>query len=335
MLQMHLKFHPLEVAAVDRTAEDAVCLTLAIPPELRDQLQHHAGQYITVRRTIDGVEERRTYSIVTAPGGSVLRLGVREQTGGRMSRELAGRLRAGDTLDVGTPVGRFRTSVDPARTQSYVAFAAGSGITPVLSLATDILTREPHSRFTLIYGNRNTARTMFLEETLALKNRFIGRFSVYFVMSREPQHAALMNGRIDGAKVQALAREVPEIVSADEYFICGPGGMVDEVRDAVRALNAAAPIRFERFAPAGGPRAPPRRTDRRSPPASRRPRPTCGTCSPRFRCSWMVGAGAFSWRRATPPCSRPRSAPDSSCRSRAAPAFAPPAARRSSRAVRR
>ena len=201
MLQMHLKFHPLEVAAVDRTAEDAVCLTLAIPPELRDQLQHHAGQYITVRRTIDGVEERRTYSIVTAPGGSVLRLGVREQTGGRMSRELAGRLRAGDTLDVGTPVGRFRTSVDPARTQSYVAFAAGSGITPVLSLATDILTREPHSRFTLIYGNRNTARTMFLEETLALKNRFIGRFSVYFVMSREPQHAALMNGRIDGAKV--------------------------------------------------------------------------------------------------------------------------------------
>jgi ring-1,2-phenylacetyl-CoA epoxidase subunit PaaE len=249
---MHLKFHPLHVAAVDRTAEDAVCLTLAIPPGLRDQLTHHAGQYITVRRTIDGVEERRTYSIVTAPGGSVMRLGVREQTGGRMSRELAGRIRTGDILEVGTPVGRFRTAVDPARTQSYVAFAAGSGITPVLSLATDILTREPQSRFTLIYGNRNTARTMFLEETLALKNRFIGRFSVYFVMSREPQHAVLMNGRIDGVKVRALARECPEIAAADEYFICGPGGMVDEVRDAVRALNAAAPVRFERFSPAGG-----------------------------------------------------------------------------------
>jgi ring-1,2-phenylacetyl-CoA epoxidase subunit PaaE len=252
MLQMHLKFHPLEVAAVDRTAEDAVCLTLAIPQALRDQFRHHAGQYITVRRTIDGVEERRTYSIVTAPGGSVMRLGVREQTGGRMSRELSGRIRAGDTLEVGTPVGRFRTAVDPARTQSYVAFAAGSGITPVLSLATEILTREPQSRFTLIYGNRNTARTMFLEETLALKNRFIGRFSVYFVMSREPQHAALMNGRIDGAKVRALAREIPEIASADEYFICGPGGMVDEVRDTVRGLNAKAPIRLERFVAAGG-----------------------------------------------------------------------------------
>jgi ring-1,2-phenylacetyl-CoA epoxidase subunit PaaE len=245
-----LSFHPLEVVSVDRTAEDAVCLTLAIPRALRDQFQHHAGQYVTVRRTIGGIEERRTYSIVTAPGGSVLRLGVREQAGGRMSRELAARMRAGDTLEVGTPIGRFRTAVDPARTLSYVAFTSGSGITPVLSLATDILAREPQSRFTLIYGNRNIARTMFLEETLALKNRYLGRFSVYFVMSREPQHAVLMNGRIDAAKVEAMAREIPGVASADEYFICGPGGMVDEVRDAVKRLNCAAPIRFERFAAA-------------------------------------------------------------------------------------
>jgi ring-1,2-phenylacetyl-CoA epoxidase subunit PaaE len=247
---MHLSFHPLEVVAVDRTAQDAVCLTLAIPPALRDTFKHHAGQYVTVRRTIAGTEERRTYSIVTAPGGSVMRLGVREQTGGRMSRELAGRVRAGDVLHVGTPLGRFRTAVDPGRTSSYVAFASGSGITPVLSLATEILTREPHSRFTLVYGNRNIARTMFLEETLALKNRFIGRFTVYFVMSREPQQATLMNGRIDAAKVRAMAREIPEIAQADEYFICGPGGMVDEVRDTVRGLNSKAPIRFERFAAA-------------------------------------------------------------------------------------
>jgi ring-1,2-phenylacetyl-CoA epoxidase subunit PaaE len=159
---MHLSFHPLEVVSVERTAEDAVCLTLAIPPALRERFLHQAGQYITVRRAIGGIEERRTYSIVTAPGGSVMRLGIREQTGGRMSRELAGRLRAGETLDVGTPVGRFRTAVDPARTLSYVAIASGSGITPVLSLASDILAREPQSRVTLIYGNRNIARTMFL-----------------------------------------------------------------------------------------------------------------------------------------------------------------------------
>ena len=242
-----LRFHPLEVAAVDRIAEDAICLTFAIPSELREQFRHDAGQYVTVRRSLEGREEHRTYSIVTAPGGSTLRLGVREQAGGRMSRELATRVHPGDKLEVGTPIGRFRTAVDPARTRSYVAFAAGSGITPVLSLATDILAREPHSRFTLIYGNRSTARAMFLEDTLALKNRYLGRFSLYFVMSREPQHTRLLNGRIDAAKVAALAREISDIGAADEYFVCGPGGMVGEVREALREINEAAPVRIERF----------------------------------------------------------------------------------------
>jgi ring-1,2-phenylacetyl-CoA epoxidase subunit PaaE len=242
-----LRFHPLEVAAVDRIAEEAICLTFAIPSELREQFRHDAGQYVTVRRSLEGREERRTYSIVTAPGGSTLRLGIREQAGGRMSRELATRVRPGDKLEVGTPIGRFRTALDPARTRSYVAFAAGSGITPVLSLATDILAREPHSRFTLIYGNRCTARAMFLEDTLALKNRHLGRFSVYFVMSREPQHTHLLNGRIDAAKVEALAREISDIGAADEYFVCGPGSMVGEVHGALRGLNEAAPVRIERF----------------------------------------------------------------------------------------
>ena len=225
-------------------------MTLAIPHLLREKFHFDAGQYVTVRRMIDGREERRTYSIVAPPGCSALRIGVREQFGGRMSRELANRVKPGDELEVGTPVGRFRTSVDPARTRSYVAFAAGSGITPILSLATDILAREPNSRFTLIYGNRSMARTMFLEDTLALKNRHLGRFSVYFVMSREPQHTALLNGRIDAHKVQELAREMPDIASADEYFVCGPGRMVDEVREAIKLLNDAAPVRIERFAAA-------------------------------------------------------------------------------------
>ncbi|MGO9513056.1 MAG: 2Fe-2S iron-sulfur cluster-binding protein [Steroidobacteraceae bacterium] len=242
-----LSFHPLKVTSVDRIAEDAVCMTLAIPDTLREKFDFDAGQYVTVRRVIGGREERRTYSIVTPPGGCALRLGVREQFGGRMSHELATQIRRGDTLEVGTPLGRFRTSVDPARTRSYVAFAAGSGITPVLSLATDILAREPTSRFTLIYGNRSMARTMFLEDTLALKNRYLGRFSVHFVMSREPQQTALLNGRIDAAKVQELARQIVDIATADEYFVCGPGRMVDEVRDAIKRLNGEAPVRFERF----------------------------------------------------------------------------------------
>ena len=250
-----LSFHPLEVIAVDRVAEDAVALSLAVPLELRARFEHHAGQYVTVRRSIAGREERRTYSIVTPPGTPTLTLGVRRQPGGCMSHELATGLRPGDTLEVGTPLGRFRTSVDAARARSYVAFAAGSGITPVLALARDILAREPRSRFTLVYGNRSTARAMFLEETLALKNRYLGRFSVYFVMSREPQHTELLNGRIDAAKVLALAREISDVRAADEYFVCGPGTMVDEVRAALERLNPAAPVRFERFVAAAPARA--------------------------------------------------------------------------------
>jgi ring-1,2-phenylacetyl-CoA epoxidase subunit PaaE len=245
-----LSFHPLEVTAVDRIAEDAVCVRLAVPEALRGQFKHDAGQYVTVRRRIDGREERRTYSIVTPPGAAELRIGVREQTGGRMSRDLATRLSPGERLEVGTPMGRFRTAVDASRARAYVAFAAGSGITPVLSLAADILAREPASRLTLIYGNRSMARTMFLEDTLALKNRHLGRFAVYFVMSREPQHAPLLNGHIDAAKVEALAAQIADVARADEYFVCGPGDMVDAVRGAVQGLNPSAPVRFERFATA-------------------------------------------------------------------------------------
>jgi ring-1,2-phenylacetyl-CoA epoxidase subunit PaaE len=248
-----LNFHPLKVTSVERVAEDAACLTVEIPPALRDAFAFHAGQYVTVRRVIGEREERRTYSIVTPPGGGALKLGIRLQLGGRMSGELASKLRAGDTLEVGTPMGRFRTMISAERQHSYVAFAAGSGITPVLSLATDILAREPQSRFTLIYGNRSISRTMFLEETLALKNRYMDRFSVHFVMSREPQQTAWLNGRIDAPKIRELAQHMIEIAGADEYLICGPGNMVDEVRTAIKELNAAAPIRFERFA-AGTPR---------------------------------------------------------------------------------
>jgi ring-1,2-phenylacetyl-CoA epoxidase subunit PaaE len=245
-----LSFHPLKVTAVERAAEDATCVTVEIPAALRETFAHHAGQYVTVRRTINDRDERRTYSIVTAPGGSALKLGIRLQSGGLMSGDLAANLRPGDLLDVGTPMGRFRTSIDPERQFSYVAFCAGSGITPILSLATDILAREPRSRFTLIYGNRCISRTMFLEETLALKNRYMDRLSLHFVMSREPQHTELLNGRIDCKKVAELAQQLEEISSADEYLICGPGDMVDEVRNALKALNGNAPIRAERFATA-------------------------------------------------------------------------------------
>lgn len=245
-----LNFHSLKVVSVEPVAEDAACVTLEVPAALRDSYAFHAGQYVTVRRMIDGREERRTYSIVTPPGQGLLKLGVRVQTGGRMSGELAHGLNSGELLEVGTPMGRFHTAINAARAHSYVAFAAGSGITPILSLATAVLAREPRSRFTLLYGNRSMARTMFLEETLALKNRHIERFAVHFLMSREPQQTEWLNGRIDAAKVRELAQHMPDIAAADEYLVCGPGDMVDEVRGALKALNSTAPIRFERFAAA-------------------------------------------------------------------------------------
>ena len=253
---MHLNFHPLRVSAVESIAEDAACVTLEVPPDLRAAYEFRAGQYVTVRRMIENREERRTYSIVTTPGNGVLKLGVRKQPGGRMSGELAHKLRAGELLEVGTPMGRFHTALDAEREHAYVAFAAGSGITPILSLAAHILAREPRSRFTLIYGNRNIARTMFVEETLALKDRYLDRFAVHFVMSREPQQTEWLNGRITAEKIRELAGHLPEISSADEYLICGPGNMVDEARTALKALNGKAAIRFERFATAA-----PRTTD--------------------------------------------------------------------------
>jgi ring-1,2-phenylacetyl-CoA epoxidase subunit PaaE len=242
------EFHRLPVESVERIAEDALCVTLSLPASARERFAFHAGQYITVNRKLDGRDERRTYSIVSPPSSARLRIGVRLVTGGRVSSDLAANLRAGDLLEVGTPLGRFRTKVDPQRSQNYVAFASGSGITPVLSLATDILMREPQSRFTLIYGNRSMSRTMFLEDTLALKNRFMGRFTVHFVMSREPQHTEVLNGRIDAAKVLALSAQMRDIADADEYFVCGPGQMVDEVSAALKDLNPKAAVRFERFA---------------------------------------------------------------------------------------
>ncbi len=247
-----MRFHPLTVTRVEPAAEDAVCVSLQVPPQIREQFDFHAGQYLTVRRPIDGRIEQRTYSIVTPPGSALVRIGVRAQPGGRMSQELARRLRPGDVLEVGTPLGRFRTAVDPARARGYVAFAAGSGITPVLSLAAHILDREPRSRFLLIYGNRTTASTMFLEETLALKNRHLGRFSVHFIMSREPQESPLLNERINREKVEALAQWIPELARADEYFLCGPAGMIESVKGALEALNPRAPVRIERFASASG-----------------------------------------------------------------------------------
>lgn len=248
-----LTFHPLEVRNRTQAAEDAVCLTFSIPEALREAYRFEAGQHLAVRAVVGGRELRRTYSIVS-PAAGELRIGVRVQ--GEMSRYLAHGLGVGEPLDVLTPNGRFRPSLEPERTKSYVAVAAGSGITPVLSVVSTVLEAEPHSRFTLIFGNRSAARTMFLEDVLALKNRYLARFTVHFVMSREPQEVELFNGRIDGSKLRNLATTVFDPAGTDEYFLCGPGAMLKDLTDTLRDLGATARIHAERFtAPSAEPRA--------------------------------------------------------------------------------
>jgi ring-1,2-phenylacetyl-CoA epoxidase subunit PaaE len=242
-----LKFHPLRIAERTVIADDAVALGFAVPDTLRAEYGFMAGQHVAVRAILDGQEERRTYSIANPEGSDQLRIGVRVQSDGRMARHLADGLHVGDTLDVLTPNGSFHTKIEPARAKSYVAFAAGSGITPVLSVAATVLAREPASRFQLYYGNTSTARTMFLDDVLALKDRYLPRFSVCFVMSREPQEFELFNGRIDSAKILELARHEFDAAAVDEFFICGPGSMAGDLQAALTSLGARGRVHVEHF----------------------------------------------------------------------------------------
>lgn len=242
-----LQFHSLKVATRTPVAVDAYELTFAVPPELQDAYRFQPGQHLAVRAQVGGKALRRTYSIVTPPGGP-LAIGVRVQ--GAMSRYLAEQLRPGEALDVMTPNGRFSPSIDPSAARSYVAFAAGSGITPVLSIASAVLAAEPNSRFRLFYCNRDSDHAMFLSEVLALKDRYLSRFVVHFVMSREPQDAELFNGRLDGDKLRTLAARIFDVAGVDEFFLCGPGTMVDDLQRTLMELGATGRIHVERFAAA-------------------------------------------------------------------------------------
>jgi ring-1,2-phenylacetyl-CoA epoxidase subunit PaaE len=199
-----LKFHSLKVAQVAPDAEDAVAIALEVPAELRDEYRGSAGQHVVVRVAIEGEEIRRTYSLVNAPGEWPLRIVPRVQARGRMSRHLAEQLRPGDLLDVLPPNGSFTPRELTAAAGTYVAFAAGCGITPVLSVVRTLLARAA-VRVILFYGNSGTGRAMCLEELLALKDRYLERLSLHFVMSREPQEVALYNGRLDAARVRQFA----------------------------------------------------------------------------------------------------------------------------------
>jgi ring-1,2-phenylacetyl-CoA epoxidase subunit PaaE len=239
-----LTFHSLKLGSRTPAAEDAVCLTFELPEALRTQYAFEPGQHLVVRANVGGRTLRRTYSIVSPKHGE-LRIGVRAQ--GEMSRYLTEGLALGEALDVMTPNGSFHPTLEPARAKRYVAIAAGSGVTPILSIVSSVLEHEPGSQVVLLYANRDSARAMFVEELLALKNRFMSRLAVHFIMSREPQDADAFNGRLDRQKLRNLAARLFDVRRIDDFFLCGPGSMLDDLSAELKELGATGKIHIERF----------------------------------------------------------------------------------------
>src|SRR5712672_2117078 len=242
------RFHRLAVDDLRRESPDSVSLTFAIPKELANDYSFDPGQYLTLRTTMDGEEVRRSYSICSGPDDGELRIAVKKVDGGAFSNWAADELKSGDELDVMTPTGRFGVAPAPEQARVYAGFAAGSGITPILSIAKGVLAREPHSRFFLFYGNRSTSGMMFLEALEELKDRFMQRLSLFHVISGEEQDIPILHGRLNGKKVRVLLRSLVPAVSVDHVFICGPTGMSEEIEATCRDIGVAEDrIHVERF----------------------------------------------------------------------------------------
>lgn len=221
------RFHALRVARVDRLCDDAVAVTFDVPGHLAETFAFRPGQSLTLRREFDGADERRSYSIC-APAGAPPRIGVREVPGGALSPWLVHDVAPGDHIAVLPPQGRFVPELegDPGR---HVLIAAGSGITPILSIASSLLA-DPRAHVTVLYGNRRTDTVMFLEELADLKDRYPARFQLVHVLSREPRDAELFSGRLDAARLAELFEHVVPFADVDQWWLCGPHEMVDDAR---------------------------------------------------------------------------------------------------------
>ncbi len=242
-------FHDLTVTEVRKTIRDAVVVTLR--PDDPDAFRFTQGQYLTFRQMIDGEEIRRSYSICAGLDDGVLQVGIKRVEGGAFSTWANDDLKPGDRLQAMPPMGSFHAPLDPSSARSYLGFAGGSGITPILSILKTVLAREPKATFTLVYANRGVGTIMFREELEDLKNRYMGRLTLVHILETDAQEIDLFTGRIDREKLDALFAHWVDVGSADLAFICGPEPMMLTIADGLRAHGMDdARIKFELFASA-------------------------------------------------------------------------------------
>ena len=245
---MSIIFHPLRVRRVEPDTQEAVVVSFEVPDDLRAVFGFTQGQYLTLRADVDGQDLRRSYSICAGVDDGELRVGVRKVKGGVFSNWINANLRAGDTVNVMAPQGRFFVPLDPAAKRHHVGIAGGSGITPILSIMKTVLVREPLSRFTLIYGNRQLQSTMFKEEIEDLKNRYMTRLVLQHVFSDEHTDAPLNHGRMNRDKIGDFLTSVVPASHIDQVYVCGPFQMNDEAEAALLAAGVAEErIHIERF----------------------------------------------------------------------------------------
>jgi ring-1,2-phenylacetyl-CoA epoxidase subunit PaaE len=245
---MPVEFHPLRVAQVRPETDDVVSVAFDVPPELAELYRYAPGQHLTLRRAFDGQELRRSYSICSGLDENELRVAVKRMPNGRFSGWLHGELRPGLCLDVMTPAGRFNTSLDASRERHYLALAVGKGITPIMALLKSALACEPRSRFTLVYGNRTTRSILFRDQLADLKDRYVDRFQLIHLLSRQNQEVELFNGRLDAERLRLLAATLVPIDTIDEAFICVPQPTSQALRETLRSLGMNdARVHFELF----------------------------------------------------------------------------------------
>ncbi len=246
---MSVRFHSLKVAEVVSETAEANSIRFEIPTELRDEFAFRAGQHLTLRAMINGDEVRRNYSLCTAPAESDWMVTVKRIGGGLFSNWVGDLHRAGDTVEVMVPHGSFTTDYDAQNSRHLIGIAGGSGITPVMSLIKTLLRDEPRSRFTLLYGNRDSSSVIFLEGLAALKDKHLGRFEIYHFLDQEEQEIDLFNGMLDRARIdEAIEHLVPDAPMVDGWFICGPGPMMDSAEGALLDRNIPKErIHIERF----------------------------------------------------------------------------------------